>query len=83
MSQETRVTNYPEVLTNRPTFLIGSIGGAFFLDPIYNELPSIVSSIEKNMNREQIIALMEPKNFTGCAEEQTKRFLTDEVSPVL
>lgn len=35
------------------------------------------------MNREQITALMEPKNFTGCAEEQTERFLTDEVSPVL
>ena len=30
-------------------FLIGSIGGAFFLDPIYDELPSVVSSIEKNM----------------------------------
>lgn len=35
------------------------------------------------MNREQITALMGPKNFTGCAEEQTERFLTDEVSPVL
>lgn len=35
------------------------------------------------MNREQITALIEPKNFTGCAEEQTERFLTDEVSPVL
>lgn len=35
------------------------------------------------MNREQITALMEPKNFTGCAEEQTERFLTDEVSPIL
>ena len=35
------------------------------------------------MNREQITALMEPKNFTGCAEEQTERFLTDEVSLVL
>lgn len=30
-------------------FLIGSIGGAFFLDPIYDELPSVASLVEKNM----------------------------------
>ena len=30
-------------------FLIGAIGGAFFLDPIYDELPSAVKVIEKNM----------------------------------
>ena len=30
-------------------FLIGSIGGAFFLDPIYNELPSVASIVEKNI----------------------------------
>lgn len=30
-------------------FLIGSVGGAFFLDPIYDELPSVVSSIEKSI----------------------------------
>ena len=30
-------------------FLIGSIGGAFFLQPIYHELPSVASVIEKNM----------------------------------
>ena len=30
-------------------FLIGSIGGAFFLDPIYDELPNVVSVIEKSM----------------------------------
>lgn len=30
-------------------FLIGSIGGAFFLDPIYDELPSVASIVEKNM----------------------------------
>lgn len=43
----------------------------------------IVADPAFGMNREQITALMEPKNFTGCAEEQTERFLTDEVSPVL
>lgn len=30
-------------------FLIGCIGGAFFLDPIYEELPAVASSIEKTM----------------------------------
>lgn len=30
-------------------FLIGAIGGAFFLQPIYQELPSAVSLVEKNV----------------------------------
>lgn len=34
-------------------FLIGSIGGAFFLDPIYDDLPNIVGTIEKNMPNTQ------------------------------
>ena len=34
-------------------FLIGAIGGAFFLDPIYDELPSMVGTIEKSMPNTQ------------------------------
>ena len=34
-------------------FLIGSIGGAFFLDPIYDELPGVVSTFEKNIPNNQ------------------------------
>ena len=30
-------------------FLIGSIGGAFFLEPIYNELPTVASTVEKSL----------------------------------
>ena len=30
-------------------FLIGSIGGAFFLEPIYQELPSVVNTVERNL----------------------------------
>ena len=30
-------------------FLIGAIGGAFFLEPIYEELPSVMSLVEKNV----------------------------------
>lgn len=39
-------------------FLIGSIGGAFFLDPIYDELPNMASIVEKNMpNNEETLHL--------------------------
>ena len=39
-------------------FLIGAIGGAFFLDPIYDELPEVVGVVEKNMpNNEETLHL--------------------------
>ncbi len=39
-------------------FFIGAIGGAFFLDPIYDELPEVVGVVEKNMpNNEEILYL--------------------------
>lgn len=39
-------------------FLIGAIGGAFFLDPIYDELPNVVGAIERNMpNNEETLYL--------------------------
>ena len=39
-------------------FLIGAIGGAFFLQPIYQELPEVVSTVEKNMpNNEETLYL--------------------------
>ena len=39
-------------------FLIGAIGGAFFLDPIYDELPNVVSAFERNMpNNEETLNL--------------------------
>ena len=39
-------------------FLIGAIGGAFFLQPIYQELPEVVSIVEKNMpNNEETLYL--------------------------
>lgn len=30
-------------------FLIGAIGGAFFLEPVYEELPAVASIVEKNI----------------------------------
>lgn len=39
-------------------FFIGAIGGAFFLEPIYQELPSMASAIESNMpNNEETLYL--------------------------
>ena len=39
-------------------FLIGSIGGAFFIEPIYQEMPSVVTTVEKNMpNNEETLYL--------------------------
>ena len=39
-------------------FLIGSIGGAFFLEPIYQEMPSVVSTVERSMpNNEETLYL--------------------------
>jgi hypothetical protein len=39
-------------------FLIGAIGGAFFLEPIYEELPNVASVVEKNMpNNEETMHL--------------------------
>lgn len=39
-------------------FLIGSIGGAFFLEPIYQELPSVASTLERSMpNNEETLYL--------------------------
>lgn len=39
-------------------FLIGCIGGAFFLEPIYDDLPEIASVVQKNMpNNEETLYL--------------------------
>jgi len=39
-------------------FLIGAIGGAFFLQPIYEELPDMASTVEKSMpNNEETLYL--------------------------
>ena len=35
-----------------------------------------------NMTKDQLLALMKPENFTGCAESQTERFLAECVKPV-
>ena len=36
-----------------------------------------------HMSKEQIQALLEPKNFVGRAPEQTEEFITEVVDPIL
>lgn len=36
-----------------------------------------------NMTKEQLLALMKPENFTGCAEAQTENFLNTVVNPII
>ena len=36
-----------------------------------------------NMTKDQIMAIMKPENFVGCAPEQTERFLKESVQPIL
>ena len=36
-----------------------------------------------NMTKEQLLSLMKPENFVGCAPAQTEEFLRQEVAPVL
>ena len=36
-----------------------------------------------NMTKDQILAIMKPENFVGCAPQQTERFLKESVQPVL
>ena len=36
-----------------------------------------------NMTKDQIMAIMRPENFVGCAPEQTERFLKESVQPIL
>lgn len=36
-----------------------------------------------NMTKEQLLSLMKPENFTGCAESQTEAFLSEIVAPIL
>ena len=35
------------------------------------------------MTKEQLLELMKPENFTGCAESQAETFLETFVKPVL
>lgn len=37
------------ILVLLASFLIGSIGGAYFLEPVYQEIPNLMGLVEKNM----------------------------------
>ncbi len=46
-------------------------------------LDRIAADPDFNMTKEQLMTLMKPENFTGCAESQTETFLKTMVKPVI
>jgi adenylosuccinate lyase len=46
-------------------------------------LDRIAADPDFNMTKEQLLALMKPENFTGCAEQQTEAYLANVISPLL
>ncbi|MDO5823809.1 hypothetical protein [Methanobrevibacter sp.] len=58
-------------------FLIGSIGGAFFLDPIYDELPSVISAIEKTMPNNEETLYLDLSSSVNINELKNKLNSTD------
>ena len=46
-------------------------------------LDRIAADPDFNMTKEQLLALMKPENFTGCAESQTEDFLNTVVKPII
>ena len=46
-------------------------------------LDRIAADPDFNMTKEQMLALVKPENFTGCAESQTEDFLNTVVKPII
>lgn len=46
-------------------------------------LDRIAADPDFNMTKEQLLALMKPENFTGCAEAQTEDFLNTVIKPII
>lgn len=49
-----------------------------------NNLVDLIANDDAfGMSKEEIIALLEPKNFVGRAPEQTEEFLSEVIKPIL
>jgi adenylosuccinate lyase len=49
-----------------------------------NNLVELIAADEAfGMTKEEIVALLEPKNFVGRAPQQTQEFLDEVVKPIL
>ena len=59
------------------SFLIGSIGGAFFLEPIYDELPSVVSVVEKNIPDNQETLYLDFSSSVDVEKLRSELFETE------
>ena len=49
-------------------FLIGAIGGAFFLEPLYEEFPSVVGELEKNVPGNEETLYLDLSSATDVGE---------------
>lgn len=49
-------------------FLIGSIGGAFFLEPLYEEVPNMVAEVEKNVPGNEETLYLDLSSATDIGE---------------
>ena len=49
-------------------FLIGSIGGAFFLEPLYEEFPNVVTMVEKNVPGNEETLYLDLSSATDMGE---------------
>ncbi|MBE6492225.1 MAG: hypothetical protein E7Z82_04755 [Methanobrevibacter sp.] len=58
-------------------FLIGSIGGAFFLEPIYQEVPSVMTAVERNMPNNEETLYLDLSSSNDLAELENNLSHTD------
>ncbi len=58
-------------------FLIGSIGGAFFIEPIYQEMPSVVTTVEKKMPNNEETLYLDLSSSNDLAELENNLSHTD------
>jgi hypothetical protein len=58
-------------------FLIGSIGGAFFLEPIYQEMPSVMTSVQKNLPNYEETLYLDLSSSNDLSELQNNLSHTD------
>jgi hypothetical protein len=65
------------VLVLLVAFLIGSIGGAFFLEPVYQEIPSVAGVLEKNIPGQEETMYLDLSSSTNI-DELTQKLSSTE-----
>ena len=58
-------------------FIIGAIGGAFFLEPVYEEVPSVIGVVEKNIPGNEETLYLDLSSSTNIKELRDKLSSTE------